>query len=205
MAVSTRSLVAIGIIAASVTQGHSVSAQPERAGLEIDLDAWQLANNICRGVSDPEVFDRACELRNQLGQRLTAAGLCGGEGGWRPCQLSESQEEAVPSDLELQAYIATAGGLLTVCQHGTTGLKGSSDAKSFCVGRLAGAATIMQYNCISLQAGVQTAQILTMGDFPNGEVLVEVFLDYMVANPQEEGTEWGFVALNVFSNAFPCQ
>lgn len=205
MVVSTRGLVALGLVVASVTNGLAVSAQSESIGLEIDIDAWQLANNICRGVSDPDVFGPACELRDRLDQRLAAAGFCGGESGWRPCQPSEPQGNVPPNSSELQAYITTAGGLLTVCQHGTTEQQGSNDAQSFCVGRLAGAATIMQYNCISLQAGVQTARVLTMGDFPNGAVLVETFLDYMVANPHEAETEWGFVALNVFSHAFPCR
>lgn len=94
--------------------------------------------------------------------------------------------------------------MVTVCQYGQTEEQGASDARSMCVGRLTGAANIMQYNCITLQGGAQPTPVLTMGDFPDGAALVSAFLEFMASNPQEAQTEWSFVAFNVFSSAFPC-
>ena len=202
---SSKVSLASRILTLIVVGANGAAAQSDNASVQADIKAWESANRICRGVSDPDVYGPACDLREQLGRRLASASFCGGEAGWSPCDPSESASETATRNSDLQEYLITAGALVTVCKQGIIKEQESDAAESLCVGRLQGAANIMQYNCISLQSGAQPAPVLTMGDFPDGSALVTAFLSYMAANPQEAETEWSYVALNVFSASFPCR
>lgn len=205
MGLSPKVSLAARILTLVVVGANGAAAQSDNARVQADIKAWVTANRVCRGVSDPDVYGPACDLRKKLSRRLASEGFCGGEAGWSPCDPSGPVRGTDISVSDLQEYLRTAGGLVTVCKQGITKKQGSDAAQSLCVGRLQGAANIMQYNCISLQSGARPAPILTMGDFPDGSALVTAFLSYMATNPQEAETEWSYVALNVFSASFPCR
>lgn len=113
---------------------------------------------------------------------------------------------AAQSDAELQRFLATAEGMTLVCEISNTDAPGAADAASFCHGRLEGLARGMQYNCLSIKQGLASPSLtLSMGDFPSVGDLKNAFLLWIKASPAESDAEWAFVALQAFSNTFPCR
>lgn len=87
---SKKVVLVAGYLVLTVIFSQAVSAQSENTSIQSDIEAWKSVNGYCRGASDPEVYTPACELRDQLTEKLQAMGYCGGEGGWRLCQSSTS-------------------------------------------------------------------------------------------------------------------
>jgi len=116
-----------------------------------------------------------------------------------------SREATAQSNSELQAFLGTVQGMETVCRHGMTSEQGSSDAASFCNGRLEGVARIMQYNCISLDGGAAPNGTLVMGDFLDVENLRNVFITFSEAADDSQSREWSLLAAEAFSLAFHCK
>ena len=106
---------------------------------------------------------------------------------------------------EIVAFLSTAGGLETVCQHGQGDKAGASEAQSLCIGRLEGLARGMQYNCISISGGAQPTPSLTMGDYRDNGNLVVVYLNSLESNPKNRSAEWAYVAQLALSRSFPCR